>query len=282
MPELPEVETVRLGLVPVLEGHRLTGVEVRRPDLRVPFPDNFAARLRGRRVVRLERRAKYLLVHFDDGGDMALIHLGMSGRMVVEGPGQGNAPRPPSPHDHVVFETDAGARVVFNDPRRFGLMTLIAPGAAADHPLLAGLGPEPLAPSFSAEDLARRLRGKAAPIKAALLDQRVVAGLGNIYVCESLFRAGLSPRRRAGTVQGGRAVRLHGAILAVLREAIAAGGSSLRDHRRPDGELGYFQHSFSVYGREDERCPGCDCKGGVIRRIVQSGRSTFYCPTRQR
>jgi len=282
MPELPEVETVRLGLVPVLEGHRLTGVEVRRPDLRVPIPDNFAARLRGRRVVRLERRAKYLLVHFDDGGDMALIHLGMSGRMVVEGPGQGNAPRPPSPHDHVVFETDAGARVVFNDPRRFGLMTLIAPGAAADHPLLAGLGPEPLAPSFSAEDLARRLRGKAAPIKAALLDQRVVAGLGNIYVCESLFRAGLSPRRRAGTVQGGRADRLHAAIVAVLREAIAAGGSSLRDHRRPDGELGYFQHSFSVYGREDERCPGCDCKGGVIRRIVQSGRSTFYCPTRQR
>ncbi len=282
MPELPEVETVRLGLVPVLEGHCLAGVEVRRPDLRVPFPKNFAARLRGRRVARLERRAKYLLVHFDDGGEMALIHLGMSGRMVVEGPGQANAPRAASPHDHVVFETDAGVRVVFNDPRRFGLMTLIAPGAAAAHPLLAALGPEPLSADFDVAVLAQRLKGKAAPIKAALLDQRVVAGLGNIYVCEALFRSGISPRRRAGTVQGVRAARLHAAIVAVLKEAIAAGGSSLRDHRRPDGELGYFQHNFSVYDREGTACPGCDCEGGAIRRIVQSGRSTFYCPTRQR
>ncbi len=282
MPELPEVETVRLGLKPVLEGHRLADVEVRRPDLRVPFPENFAARLRGRRIARLTRRAKYLLVHFDDDGEMALIHLGMSGRMVVEGPGQGNAPRVASPHDHVVFETDAGARVVFNDPRRFGLMTLIAPGAAQTHPLLADLGPEPLSAEFDVAALALRLKGKGAPIKAALLDQRVVAGLGNIYVCEALFRAGISPRRRAGTVQGGRAARLHAAIVAVLTEAIAAGGSSLRDHRRPDGELGYFQHNFSVYDREGVPCPGCDCRGGVIRRMVQSGRSTFYCPTRQR
>lgn len=282
MPELPEVETVRRGLVPVLEGRRLARVEIRRPDLRVPFPENFAQRLQGRRVARLERRAKYILVHFDDGAEAALIHLGMSGRMAVEGPGFANAPRKASPHDHVVLETDAGVRVVFNDPRRFGLMTLIAPGAADSHPLLAALGPEPLGHGFTAAELARRLKGKAAPIKAALLDQRVVAGLGNIYVCEALFRAGLSPRRRAGTVQGGRAARLHGAIQAVLTEAIAAGGSTLRDHRRPDGALGYFQHTFAVYDREGAPCPGCTCGTVGIRRIVQSGRSSFFCPARQR
>ncbi len=284
MPELPEVETVRLGLAPVLEGHRLARVAVNRPDLRIPFPAGFADRLAGRRVARLERRAKYILVHFDDGGDVLLIHLGMSGRMVVGGPGQGNAPRAASPHDHVVFETDAGHQIVFNDARRFGLMTLIAPDDLATHKLLAALGPEPLAPDFTAEVLARGLHGKATPIKSALLDQRVVAGLGNIYVCEALFRSAISPRRRAATVQGERVRRLHGAIKDVLAAAIAAGGSTLRDHRRPDGELGYFQHSFAVYGREGEACPGCNCRAakGGIRRIVQAGRSSFFCPTRQR
>ncbi len=284
MPELPEVETVRLGLVPVLAGRRLARIAVNRPDLRIPFPPDFAARLKGRRVAELVRRAKYILVRFDDGGDSLLIHLGMSGRMAVEGPGLANAPRTPSPHDHVVMETDAGGRVVFNDARRFGLMTLIAPGEEARHPLLAGLGPEPLDDAFTADVLARALRGRASPIKAALLDQRVVAGLGNIYVCEALYRSGISPRRCAGTVQGERARRLHGAIRSVLAEAIKAGGSTLRDHRRPDGELGYFQHSFAVYGREGEACPSCDSPQacGGIQRINQSGRSTFFCPTRQR
>jgi len=285
MPELPEVETVRLGLSPVLEGHRLAWVEVRRGDLRIPFPERFAARLEGRRVARLARRAKYILVHFTDGGEVLLIHLGMSGRMVVAGPGLANAPREVSPHDHVVIETDAGARVVFNDARRFGLMTLIAPDAVAAHPLLAGLGPEPLDDTFTGRALAARLKGRATSIKAALLDQRNVAGLGNIYVCEALFRAGLSPRRRAGTVQGGRAERLVAAIKQVLADAIAAGGSTLRDHRRPDGELGYFQHRFSVYDREGQPCPGCVCevtRTGGIRRIVQGARSTFYCALRQR
>lgn len=285
MPELPEVETVRLGLRPVLEGHRLARVEVRRRDLRIPLPERFAARLEGRRVARLDRRAKYILVHFADGGEVLLIHLGMSGRMVVAGPGLANAARPPDAHDHVVIETDAGIRVVFNDARRFGLMTLVAPGALASHPLLAGLGPEPLDDAFTGRVLAARFKGRTTSVKAALLDQRNVAGLGNIYVCEALFHAGLSPRRRAGTVQGARAERLVAAIKRVLTEAIAAGGSTLRDHRRPDGELGYFQHHFSVYDREGEPCPGCICdvaRTGGIRRIVQGARSTFYCPARQR
>lgn len=285
MPELPEVETVRLGLAPVLEGHRLARVAVNRPDLRIPFPAGFADRLAGRRVARLERRAKYILVHFDDGGDVLLIHLGMSGRMVVGGPGQGNAPRAASPHDHVVFETDAEHQIVFNDARRFGLMTLIAPDDLATHKLLAALGPEPLAPDFTAEVLARGLHGKATPIKSALLDQRVVAGLGNIYVCEALFRARLSPKRQASTLSdrkgspNPRAVTLVEAIKTVLNDAIKAGGSSLRDHRRADGSLGDFQHHFLVYDREGQPCP--DCKG-TIKRIVQTGRSTFYCPRCQR
>jgi formamidopyrimidine-DNA glycosylase len=282
MPELPEVETVRLGLAPVMVGQRLARVTVNRDDLRIPFPEGFVRRLEGRRIARLERRAKYILVHFDDEGEVLLMHLGMSGRMTVAGPGLANAPRVRGPHDHVVFETGAGQEIVFNDARRFGLMTLIPPGEIGVHRLLSGLGPEPLAADFNVDVLARGLRGKAAPIKAALLDQRVVAGLGNIYVCEALFRAGLSPRRRAGTIQGDRVRRLHAAIQSVLREAIAAGGSSLRDHRRPDGELGYFQHVFSVYDREGERCPGCACAHGSIRRIVQSGRSTFFCSKRQK
>jgi len=276
VPELPEVETVVRGLRPHLEGATLAQVVVRRPDLRQPFPKDFARRLTGRRVVSLSRRAKYILAQLDDDVQL-LAHLGMSGRMVLHtGP-----PPPPGKHDHVVFMTDRGTQVVFSDPRRFGLMTLIAPGEVPSHPLLRDIGPEPLGNAFDGPLLAERLRGKKTPLKAALLDQRVVAGLGNIYVCEALFRAGLSPRRQARTVGPVRAARLATAIREVLHAAIAAGGSSLRDYVGSSGELGYFQHNFSVYDREGQPCPGCDCDG-TVRRIVQSGRSTFFCPHRQR
>ena len=288
MPELPEVETVVRGLRPYLEGRRLTRVELRRAGLRLPFPENFAQRLQGRRVTRIGRRAKYILMHLDDG-QVLLCHLGMSGRMTVsaaagDGAGDG-ASAPPGKHDHVILTTDEGCEVRFNDARRFGLMDLVSEAGLATHPLLAGLGPEPLGNDFNGPELARRLAGKRSPIKAALLDQRVVAGLGNIYVCESLFFAGLSPRRKAYTVQGGRAERLVHAVRDVLCRAIAAGGSSLRDYVQASGELGYFQHSWAVYGREGARCPGCDCDPattGGVRRIVQSNRSTFYCAVRQR
>jgi formamidopyrimidine-DNA glycosylase len=276
MPELPEVETVRRGLLPVLEGRRLVRVEQRRPDLRIPFPPRFRARLEGRRVLGIHRRAKYLL--FDiEGGETLIAHLGMSGRMVVAD----GALAPPSPHDHVVFVTEEGRRVVFNDARRFGLMTLTRKNQVDRHPLLADLAPDPLQPGFDGAFLARRLKGKRTPIKAALLDQHVVSGVGNIYACEALWRARLSPRRLAMTVTGARAERLAQSLIAVLSEAIEAGGSSLRDYVRADGELGYFQHRWAVYDHEGEACPGCRC-GGVIRRIVQSNRSTFYCPARQR
>lgn len=280
MPELPEVETVVRGLRPRLEGHRLTKVVQRRADLRFPLPANFAKRLKGRRVTGVGRRAKYILIHLDDG-EVLLCHLGMSGRMLV---GRANGV-PLDPHDHVVFTTDAGDEIRFNDTRRFGMMDLVPESGLAAYPLLAGLGPEPLGNEFSGPELARRLAGKRTSIKAALLDQRVVAGLGNIYVCESLFVAGLSPRRMAYTVQGGRAERLAHAVREVLTKAIAAGGSSLRDYVQTSGELGYFQHQWAVYDREGEACPGCTCdvrKTGGIRRIVQSGRATFYCATRQR
>jgi len=276
MPELPEVETVRRGLAAVWEGRRFAAIVCRRADLRRPFPEGFAGRLAGRRVESVGRRAKYLVVTLD-GGLVLLAHLGMSGRMVITAPG---AP-PPGRHDHVIFTTDDGGEVRFADPRRFGLMTLCAAADLDAHPLLAGLGPEPLGDGFDARVLAARLEAKGTPIKAALLDQGVVAGLGNIYVCESLFRAGISPLRPAGSLGRRDCARLAAAIQAVLAEAIAAGGSSLRDHVRPDGELGYFQTSFAVYGREGEACPGCTCAGGVTR-IVQSGRSTFFCAKRQR
>lgn len=280
MPELPEVETIRRGLIPVLVGHRFARVVARRRDLRVALPDDFGQRLTGRRVESIGRRAKFLLVGLDND-DVLLVHLGMSGRLRVY-----NGKTPPlEAHDHVVFTTEAGAEVRFHDPRRFGLMALCHRERLAEHPFLANLGPEPLAPGFDGAALGLRLKGRKTSIKAALMDQRVVAGLGNIYVCESLFRAGLSPKRTAATVQGARAHRLAQAIRAVLKEAIAAGGSSLRDHRQPSGELGYFQHHFAVYGRLGERCPGCACdarRTGGIRAIVQTGRSTFYCPTRQR
>lgn len=286
MPELPEVETVRRGLAAVLEGRRLVRIEQRRAALRIPFPEGFAARLAGRTVRRVDRRAKYILAGLDDG-NVWLIHLGISGRMVIvrRAAARGDGVAPPGPHDHVIVETDEGVVIHFHDARRFGLMTLCARTELAAHPLLWGLGPEPLDEGFDGKVLALSLEGKKTPIKPALLDQRVVAGLGNIYACESLFYAGISPRRQARTVKGARAERLARAIRRVLGAAIAAGGSSLRDHVRPSGELGYFQHRFAVYGREGEPCPGCDCGAattGGIKRITQSGRSTFYCAKRQR
>ncbi len=280
MPELPEVETVCRGLAPHLEGRTLVRVLQRRPDLRLPFPPRFAERLTGRRVLSVGRRAKYILMRFDDG-TVLIAHLGMSGRMTVSA----GHPAAYGAHDHVVLETDAGMVVTFNDARRFGLMDLTAAEALADHPLLRALGPEPLGNGFSGPVLAERLAGRMTSIKAALLDQSVVAGLGNIYVSEALFLARLSPRRLAGTVAGARAERLAAAIRQVLDRAIEAGGSSLRDHRQASGELGYFQHQFAVYDREGQPCPGCRCdaaRTGGIRRIVQAGRSTFYCPQRQR
>ena len=280
MPELPEVETVCRGLAQRLVGRRILRVIQRRPDLRFPLPDRLASRVEGRRVIRVGRRAKYILVHLDDD-EVLLGHLGMSGRMMV-----GSAPVTEfAPHDHVVFETDDGTAVRFNDARRFGFLDLVAGGELDRHPLLAELGPEPLGNDFNGPTLAEALRGKSTPIKSALLDQRVVAGLGNIYVSESLFWAGISPRRLARTVQGERAEKLARAVRKVLTEAIAAGGSSLRDFVQVDGELGYFQNSWAVYERAGQACPGCDCdptRSGGIKRIVQSGRSTFYCARRQR
>ncbi len=280
MPELPEVETVCRGLALRLEGRRIAAVLQRRPDLRFPLPARFPARLEGRRIVSIGRRAKYIVIRLDDGW-VLLCHLGMSGRMLLsDGP-----PPEYGPHDHIILTADDGTVLRFNDARRFGMMDLVPEAELERHKLLAGLGPEPLGNAFNGPVLAAALAGKATPIKAAILDQRVVAGVGNIYASESLFRAGLSPRRLARTVQGGRAERLAAAIRQVLGEAIAAGGSSLRDYVQTSGELGYFQHRWAVYEREGERCPGCDCDpaaGGGVRRMVQTGRSTFYCPRRQR
>jgi len=283
MPELPEVETVRRGLAPVLEGARIARVRVNRPDLRWPFPDRMAERLTGRRVLCLRRRSKYILADLDSG-EALLIHLGMSGRILVSGDPLGRFQHEhpaPERHDHVVLELESGARVTFNDPRRFGAMDLVATDASDGHRLLRNLGPEPLGNAFNEDYLAAALKGRRLPVKAALLDQRIVAGLGNIYACEALFRAGISPKRRAGAISGRRVAGLVPAIRDVLRDAIAAGGSSLRDFRRADGELGLFQHRFDVYGREGAPCPtpGCDRR---IRRIPQSGRSSFYCPRCQR
>lgn len=280
MPELPEVETVRRGLAPVLVGRRLVDVAQRRPDLRSPLPARFAERLRGRRIEGIDRRGKYLLIRLD-GDEVWLAHLGMSGRFCIDGE---DAPALGA-HDHLVIRTEDDVRVRFHDPRRFGYMDLMPAAALDAHPQLAGLGPDPLGPAFGAGYLAARLAGRLTPLKAALLDQRVVAGMGNIYASESLFRAGLSPMRTAATIAGRRAERLVPAIRQVFEEAIAAGGSSLRDHRQPSGELGFFQHRFAVYGRAGEPCPGCHCdvtRTGGIRRIVQSGRSTFFCGHRQR
>ena len=314
MPELPEVETVMRGLDAVLTGARITAAETRREGLRWPFPPALRQVLTGARVEGFRRRGKYMLMRLE-GRDSLLVHLGMSGRMVARrmdadpvpslgpqgaasdargGPASdrrraqpAGADRPPSvsgeAHEHVVLHTDHGWRIGFVDPRRFGALDL-APRAAEDaHRLLAALGPEPLEDAFDAATLAAALAGKRTPIKAALLDQSVVAGLGNIYVCEALFRAGLAPTRSAASLTAEDAARLVPAIKAVLRDSIEAGGSSLRDYVRADGELGFFQDRFDVYDREGARC--ADCPGGAecpgIRRLVQSGRSTFYCPRKQ-
>src|SRR6266403_5420590 len=293
MPELPEVETVRRGLAPVMEGARFEKVEVRRGDLRWPLQKDFGTRLEGETIAGLGRRAKYLVADLSSG-DVLLMHLGMSGsfRVVHERgaviPGAYYHERNKAEtHDHVVFHMSSGARVAFNDPRRFGSMKIVRRAELHEEPLLRALGPEPLGNAFDAAMLARACRGKKTSLKAALSDQRVVAGLGNIYVCEALFRARLSPKRRASTIATRtgapheRAQRLVDAIKAVLADAIAAGGSSLRDHRRTDGELGDFQHDFRVYDREGKRCSTPGCKG-TIRRMVQTGRSTFFCPVCQR
>lgn len=283
MPELPEVETVRRGLAPVMEGAVIARAEVNRPDLRWPFPPDMAARLTGQRVLALRRRSKYILADLASD-ETLLIHLGMSGRMLISGDPLGNCARihaTPQKHDHVVLHMANGARITFNDPRRFGAMDLFATAAAEGHALLAKLGPEPLGNAFDEGHLATALAGRNTPIKAALLDQRIVAGLGNIYVCEALYRARISPRRKARNVGVRRAALLVPVIRDVLNEAIAAGGSSLRDYRQTGGDLGYFQHSFDVYGREGLPCrrAGCD---GTVTRIVQSGRSSFYCGRCQR
>ncbi len=285
MPELPEVETVRMGLAPVLEHHRFTRVITRRADLRVPFPPHFAERLTGRAVAVLRRRAKYLLAELD-GGETLVIHLGMSGRLSVYAEATRGALvmvyEPPSgagrgSHDHVVMETDAPAEIIFTDHRRFGLMLLIDSAALPDHPLFKGLGAEPLSREFTTDYLLVALKGRRTPIKSALLDQRKIAGLGNIYVCEALFYAGISPKRLARMIDRARAGVLVKAIRKVLRAAIKAGGSSLRDFAKTDGALGEFQHRFAVYDCAGKPCPRKGC-GGTIKRIVQSGRSTFWCP----
>ncbi|HWC63907.1 MAG TPA: bifunctional DNA-formamidopyrimidine glycosylase/DNA-(apurinic or apyrimidinic site) lyase [Rhizomicrobium sp.] len=300
MPELPEVETVRLGLAPALEGHTITEALVRRGDLRVPFPPRFAERLTGRKVARLSRRAKYLLAELDHG-ETLVIHLGMSGRISVYAEGKnrqlGNYVYQAAPpgaghgkHDHVVLESDAPARIVFNDHRRFGLMTLIPTRTVDSDKLFKDVGIEPLSEKFNAAYLVKALSGKKTPIKSALLDQRVVAGLGNIYVCEALFRAHISPKRLAGSVRNDQIPVLVRAIKKVLNDAIAAGGSTLRDHAQATGDPGNFQHHFLVYGREGLPCKNAASSSeghkkscsGKVKRILQSGRSTFYCPACQK
>ena len=280
MPELPEVETVRRGLAPFMEGVRIERVVLRRDGLRFPFPDRFAGRVSGREVVRLGRRAKYLLADLAPArrrpAETLILHLGMSGKFTATPAATSVSSEP---HEHVVFELEGGARVGYADPRRFGFMDLIETEQLATSRHIANLGVEPLGNGLNADYLRARWAGKRTPLKSALLDQRVVAGLGNIYVCEALFRAGLSPRRQAGNVSARQAEALVGAIRAVLRDAIAAGGTSLRDYAHTDGSLGYFQHRFQVYGREGEACVTCEAP---VRRFQQGGRSTFYCGRCQR
>ena len=298
MPELPEVETVRRGLQPVMEGAHIDSVELRRPNLRFPCPPDFNKRLAGQEIIALGRRAKYLLIHLETS-DVVLCHLGMSGSFRVDQDEEEEHPAPgkfhherskAEKHDHAVFHLKGvdgrNIRVVYNDPRRFGFMLLHDDGRLDSHPLLAGLGIEPTGNALDGAELAERLRGKKTSLKAALLDQRIIAGLGNIYVCEALWRARLSPRRTAASIVSKRGTserceRLATAIRAVIAEAIAAGGSSLRDYVKADGSLGYFQHAFKVYDREGQPCLREEC-GGTVRRIVQAGRSTFFCPSCQR
>jgi formamidopyrimidine-DNA glycosylase len=299
MPELPEVETVRRGLAPHLEGRRITGVVLNRPNLRLPFPERLAERITGAGILPLERRAKYLLVPLDSGETLVL-HLGMSGRLLVVHEARADAPGrfhyktgPVAPdlhssapggsrlvqHDHAEITLEGGSKLVFNDPRRFGFLLLAQSAALHEHAALKGLGVEPLGNDFSEAALMAMLKGRKTPIKLALLDQRLIAGLGNIYVCEALFRAGIHPARAAGTLPAKEIARLCPAIRAVLEAAIVAGGSTLRDFRHEDGALGYFQHSFAVYGREGEPCPTC---ARPIARMAQGGRSSFFCTSCQR
>ena len=296
MPELPEVETVKRGLAPVMEGASIVSLQLGRPDLRFPFPDNFVSRLVGNRVTSLSRRAKYLIAEMDSG-TVLVMHLGMSGSFRVELEDEAQMPgifyhsrRPASVHDHVVFSLNGplgNAKVIYNDPRRFGFMDLVNTSELETCRHFSAMGIEPTGNALDGEVIAKLFAGKSAPLKAALLDQRLIAGLGNIYVCEALWRSGLSPRRKASTLsrKGGRATerskRLAGHVRDVISEAIEAGGSSLRDHRQTNGELGYFQHRFSVYDREGEICRSDGCKTEIVR-ITQSGRSTFYCPSCQR
>jgi formamidopyrimidine-DNA glycosylase len=279
MPELPEVETVRRGLIPRMVGHRIVKLHQRRRDLRVPLPKRFAEQVEGRTVEAIDRRAKYLLIRLD-GGQTLIVHLGMSGRMTLH-----DAPsaikHPFGRHDHVVFDMDDGWQVRFNDARRFGLMLLVGTDEVATHKAFKGLGPEPLDESFDGAELAARLKGRTTPIKAALLDQKTLVGVGNIYACEALFLSRISPRRSAHTVQGERAEKLVKAIKQVLLRSIDDGGSTLRDHVQPGGELGYFQTRFNVYDRVGAACPTPKC-GHIVKRLVQSGRSTFYCAHCQR
>ena len=303
MPELPEVETVCRGLLPAMEGRMITRATVNRPDLRWPFPFGMADRLTGSRVMALRRRSKYILADLSTG-ETLLIHLGMSGRMLISPPpqaekgfGQGfggaqgiaretlgewhHHHPAPEKHDHVILDMEDGTRITFNDARRFGAMDLMPTATADTHPLLAVLGPEPLGNDFNEAYLAARLKDRNTPIKSALLDQHIIAGLGNIYVCETLYRARIHPAQKAGRISASRAAALVPIIRDVLTEAITAGGSSLRDYRQADGELGYFQHSFQVYGREGQPCLTSGCNS-TIHRIVQSGRSSFFCPSCQK
>ena len=283
MPELPEVETVRRGLMPAILGQIIFRADVNRPDLRWPFPNNMAKRLTGARVIALRRRSKYILMDLDRG-ETLIIHLGMSGRMLISGLKLGNffTEHPAAEkHDHVVFQMENGARVTFNDARRFGAMDLATTAEVESHKFLTSLGPEPLGNSFNESYLKGALTGKNSPIKTALLDQRIIAGLGNIYVCEVLYRSKILPTQKAATLSKLAIGKIVPIIREVLEEAISAGGSSLKDFRQTGGELGYFQHSFQVYGREGETCKQKACKG-TIKRITQSGRSSFFCPQCQR
>lgn len=281
MPELPEVETVMRGLEPVLTGAVITKVQKNRPNLRIPFPATIERDLKGRAITHLTRRAKYIFIHLDND-DILVIHLGMSGSVAIVEKGQVYQSQK---HDHFLFNLNSGVQIIYNDPRRFGMIFMMAQSEYVTHKYFAHLGPEPLGNDFSAPILCERLKGKQTTIKQALLDQRVVVGVGNIYACEALYMAGISPAKKAGSIKGDKAERLVKAIRDVLKKAIKAGGSTLKDYKHADGSLGYFQHQFTVYGREKEECKRCDCdilKTGGIKRIVQSGRSTFYCPRKQK
>ena len=283
MPELPEVETVLRGIEPSMTGYKIDQLILNRPDLRWPFPGGMAERVSGAKVLGLRRRSKYILADLDSN-ETLLIHLGMSGRILVSGDPLGNFVHDHPPiekHDHVIFSMENGARITFNDPRRFGALDLLDTNSGDEHPLLRNIGPEPFGNEFHEDYLVNILKKKNSPIKSALLDQRIVAGLGNIYVCEVLFRAGVSPKKLASKISAKRTAPMVAIIRDVLGKAIHAGGSTLKDFRHSDGELGYFQHTFKVYGREGEACTNTDCDA-KIKRIVQSGRSSFYCPKCQR